>query len=151
MDFNIEKNNYKNLMEIKKIIVEYFKEDKNKKNNKYFNKFIKIDDEIHKAGLNKANAKELTNQEIIDFINYDIYYNDSRYENDTRLRDPNLFKYYDIHDKSTNKKFFEMKIWEKFIKNKKNFYNIFIEKIDKIKDLSYYMNYFQKINLIKIF
>ena len=100
---------------------------------------------IHDVGI-YLSLKNYNNEEILEFIQNDIFYNDDAYEESPK-RNPKVFDKFNIHDdkKKGFNSFKELKIWERFIgKYQKQLFQIFIDKITCLNDLNILFDLFNK-------
>ena len=104
-----------------------------------------INDSIHDTGVILAMKNKLSNIEIVNFVEKDVYYFIEKYDGHSK-RNPKVFEYFNIHDdkKSGFDKFVELKLHSKFKKNSKSFYKIFIEKLITLNDLNILFYLFPK-------
>ena len=129
---------------------------------KYFEKdtIVNYYNIIHQKGINLIKTEQLNIEEILNFIyNQDIYYYDNKYIKH-EFRDPSVFIYIQITDEfidylSNIELLKEKKIWELFNKSGKEvlnqFFQIFVDKMLKVKDLIDLLNLFPESEINKDF
>jgi len=104
-----------------------------------------INDSIHDVGVSLSIKNRLLNDEILNFIEKDIYYINEKYDNHSK-RDLNVFKYFKIDDEKKKgfSKFVELKLYSKFKNDSKTFYKNFIDKFLILDDISILFELFPK-------
>jgi len=99
--------------------------------------FSKLRDHIHNLGVTKCNKGEFTNKQILDFLSYDEYFTTKidkkeKEKNIIILENIKINSKNDINEIETNE------IYKYFLDMKDKFLEIFLKKINKIEDLSYF-------------
>ena len=117
-----------------------------------FDTLFKLYESIHDIGISFCIKKKFSNNEIIQFIQNDIFYISDEYIEHSK-RDPKIFKNFDIYDfnKSGFIDFIQLKLYSKFEKKLKTFYEIFIDKIRTLDDLNILFELFPEEQLDSVF
>ena len=106
------------------LFIDIFDDDKKKK----------LEDIIHNKLISLIKLKRLTNSEVLDFMQKDKYYTDNDYAN-TKKRDIEIFKNFWNLSEENIREFIKLKPWIIFKNKIKEFYQIFITKIEKLDDI----------------
>ena len=130
---NYNKKDYKKLILIKKTLESYKKIDKNLARN-YTNN---IDYKIHDTGVELINQGKIKNNDLLEFIENDIYIKDLKTHPNIIYRPISILeKGLDIEN--LNKEFYEkwknLHIFELFKNHKLNFHKVIINKINSMKN-----------------
>ena len=144
---NEKNNNLDNLIKLKEE-AKYFQENNEIK----FDTLFKLYESIHDIGISFYIKKRFSNNEIIQFIQEDIFYISDDYIDHSK-RDPKIFTNFDIYDinKTGFLDFIQLKLYSKFDKKLKAFYEIFINKIRNLDDLNILFELFPKEQLDSVF
>ena len=144
---NYNNDNLENLIKLKEE-VKFLQE----KNEVEFDTLFKIYESIHDLGISLALKNRFSNNEIIQFIQKDIFYASDEYIDHSK-RDPKIFENFNIYDinKTGFIDFVQLKLHSKFKSNLKTFYEIFINKIRTLDDLNILFELFPKEQLDSVF
>ena len=127
--------NFKNNLDIlKKLYSTFGKELIATFNNKIFGK---LRDNIHKQGVTKCKNGELSNKEIFDFLPYDEYFT-TKIDLKKKEKDIIILEHIKINSKDDINEIESHKLYEYFLEMRDKFLEIFLKKIKRIENLSYF-------------
>ena len=99
--------------------------------------FSKLRDHIHNLGVTKCNKGEFTNKQILDFLSYDEYFT-TKIDKKEKEKNIIILENIKINSKNDINEIESNEIYKYFLDMKDKFLEIFLKKINKIEDLSYF-------------